>query len=237
MINFDIQRWRHYAHKFDKHGICVIPEPFTEGFTDALNSEVYELLSRAKRRDQCIDENNQLPGSYHSVRRDEIRQYDGMIRRLFESNDVLTVFSYVAGEPIHRVPKASEEYAINSQTTINDNYGWHCDEYSYALTYCVDEPDPMSEVRMEYIPNVKWRPDNADECVRQALLENTVKSVHLKKNHCYFMKTNTTLHRASAMKEQTKRTILVMTFASSADLSNVTLRRDRAKTNKDWVGF
>ena len=226
MFDFDIQKWRHYAHRFDREGVCIIPHPLKAGFADLMEEEVHDLLQRAQRREMCIAESGNTPRAYHSVSRNEIHQYDGYIRRLFESNDILTVFSYVAGEPIHRVPFEPEEYIINSQSTVNDTHGWHWDDYTYALIYCIDEPDPMSDARIEYIADTKWNKDDPESSVRQALLENTVQSFHLKKHHCYFMKSNTTMHRVSAMTSNSKRTVIVMTFASTSDLTDKSITHE-----------
>lgn len=198
----------------------ILPRDVENGFV----GEARNLIKQsAKRREMIIEESGNTPRAYDSVGRDDIRKYGEYIPAVFDSDEFRNILSEVAGQELHRVPYKPEEFIINSQNKPNDTHGWHWDDYAFALIWCIDEPDPLAGGRVEYVPNIEWDKDHPQEHLANTLRGNEVKSIHLKEGECYLMKANTCLHRIAPLTAETKRTVVVMTYASTEDLTDETI--------------
>ncbi len=195
----------------------IVPDKFMEMFI----REAQTLLEKhAERREVTISESGNTPRSYDSVGRDFIRNFGKLIPLLFDSEEFCDLLSEITGETLHPVPFLPEEFIINSQSKPNDTHGWHWDDYSYALIWCIDEPNPIHGARVEYIPNIKWEKKDTESYLIDVLRSNTVRSLHIKAGECYLMKADTCLHRVSPLTGSSKRTVVVMTYASTENLSD-----------------
>lgn len=130
------------------------------------------------------------------------------------------LLSIIAGENVHRVPYAPEEYIINNQCGPGDTHGWHWDDYAFALIHVVESPNPLAGGRIEYIQNVTWDKEDSEKCVKKALENRLITSMHVQSGETYFMKTNTTLHRISPLTEDSNRIAIIYSFASENDLTD-----------------
>jgi hypothetical protein len=136
------------------------------------------------------------------------------------------LLSIIAGQSVHRVPYAPEEYIINNQATHGDTHGWHWDDYSFALVHVVESPDPLSGGRIEYIPNVAWDKEQSGQCIKAALEERLITSMHVQAGETYLMKTNTTMHRVSPLLGNTNRIAIIYSFASESDLTDASIEHE-----------
>ena len=180
----------------------------------------------AKRRDVKLAITGDTPRAYHSVGRDDIRKQDGVITRFFESEVVRGYLSSVAGEPLHKVPYAPEEYIVNSQQLSGDTHGWHWDDYTFALIWVVEAPHCMDGGRVEYIVDTEWDKDQPKECLDQLVAEREIRSRYVPAGSCYLMRANTTLHRVAPLNGNSRRTVIVFTYASQSDLTDTSISHE-----------
>ena len=158
--------------------------------------------------------------------RDVIKEQGTIIPAVFSSEDIRAFLSSVAGETLHPVPYEPEEFILNSQCQTGDTHGWHWDDYTFALIWIVEAPDPLSGGRIEYIPHTRWNKEAPREALSELLETREVRSRHIQAGNCYLMKASTTLHRITPLTSNTRRTVVVYTFASEADLTDETISHD-----------
>ena len=213
-----------WSRDYRANQMVVLRDVLPKNIEQAFVSEARDLLANAgQRRELNVEESGNTPRAYNSVGRDQIRAQGKLIPTIFDSEALLEVISKIADEQLHRVPYAPEEFIINSQHKPRDTHGWHWDDYAFALIWCIDEPDPISGGRIEFIPRVEWQKDRTRDYLRETLRTNAVQSIHLKTGECYLMKANTCLHRISPLSDETRRTVVVMTYASASDLTDQTI--------------
>lgn len=201
-------------------GVDFLPQ----ALRDALRNEANTLLDQvSERRELTIESTGRTPRRYRSVGRDAVAEHGVFTPGLFHAEALHEALSAIAGETIHRVPYAPEEFIINNQMSSGDTHGWHWDDYSYALIHVVEAPNPMVGGRVEFIANVPWNKDDSEQCVRDALENRVVKSLHVNTGETYFMKSNTTMHRISPLLGETNRIAIILSFASDEDLVDPTI--------------
>lgn len=205
---------------FRQSDMIILPNDFfTEDIKHQLDCEARVLLQEsAEMRDLEMKATANTPRKYRSVGRDAIHARNGVVRKVFENNELLEALSTLAGEPVFRVPYEPEEYIINNQGSTGNTHGWHWDDYAFAMIHVVEAPDPMFGGRVEMIKKIQWDKEDAGTCIREALGGNVVLGMHVSAGQTYFMRTNTTLHRISPLTGPTNRIAIIMSFASETDL-------------------
>ncbi|GGK42820.1 hypothetical protein GCM10011322_32360 [Salinarimonas ramus] len=178
------------------------------------------LANEARRRETTIRESGNTPRAYLSVGRDAIARSSTIIPALFANESVRAFLSKLAGERLERVPYKPEEYILNSATASGDTHGWHWDDYAYALIFVIEAPDPFLGGRVEYMPHVEWRKEDTEQYLRGLLTSSETRSAYVKAGQCYLMKANTTLHRVTPLTGDTRRTVVVFTYASPEDMTS-----------------
>ncbi|PLW74927.1 HalD/BesD family halogenase [Cohaesibacter celericrescens] len=213
--------------EFSSSHIVAITDLLPSHLKTAFHEEAARLLQQdAKRRDLTIDSTGGTPRHYQSVGRDVIKEHGTVIPAVFTSPDILAFLAQIADEPLHRVPYEPEEYILNSQNQTGDTHGWHWDDYTYALIWIVEAPDPLSGGRIEYVPQTQWDKDAPRDALNSILQTREVRSRYVEAGTCYLMKASTTLHRIAPLTSNTRRTVVVYTFASEADLSDETISHE-----------
>lgn len=207
--------------EFRDSDLTILEELLPVDLKDSLHREANELLeASARRRDLVLEATGGTPRAYASVDRDTIYEDGNVIKSVFESEAVRQYLSEIAGEPLHKVPYQPEEYIINSQEKSGDTHGWHWDDYTFALIWIVEAPDHLAGGRVEYVSGTDWDKDNTQQALRKILSEREVKSRHIESGSCYLMRANTTLHRVAPLMHNTRRTVIVFTYASETDLTD-----------------
>lgn len=210
-----------WIEMYKKENVAILSTVLPKDVEESFVKEARTLIAdNSERRELIIEESGNTPRAYDSVGRDAIRDKGTYIPAVFDSNEFINLLSEIAGETLHPVPYAPEEFIINSQNKANDTHGWHWDDYAFALIWCIDEPDPLAGGRVEFVPNIIWDKENPKERLINTLRAQQVRSIHLKEGECYLMKANTCLHRITPLTEDTKRTVVVMTYASTQDLTD-----------------
>ena len=215
------------CEKFQNDQVVKLGQLVSSQIVSQIQSEARLLLAQhGKRRDMTLKATGGTPRSYTSVDRDNIHQHNGSIRRFFESEAVRDYLSQIVGEQVFRVPYAPEEYLINSQNQSGDTHGWHFDDYTYALIWLVDAPGPFDGGRVEFVNFTEWDKAAPREQLVSLLCERTVQSLHVPAGSCYIMKARYALHRVAPILNDAKRTVIVFTFASQADLDDQTISHE-----------
>lgn len=183
--------------------------------------EAITLRNRtAVRRDLELAATGKTPRIYDCVGRDVIKEHGTIIPSFFHSLSVKRYLSQVVGEEVHCIPYAPEEYIINSQNKPADTHGWHFDDYTFALIWMVEAPGPFDGGRIEYVPNIVWDKNAPREQLESVLTERPVQSIYVPAGSCYLMRAQTTLHRVTPLLQETQRTVIVFSYASTADLTD-----------------
>ncbi len=221
------QQTQSLADSFQKNLVVQFANLVPPQIADQLQTEAHTLLTtKGKRRELTLAATGGTQRSYTSVDRHDIHANNGAIRKFFESTALRTYLSKVAGEQLHPVPFAPEEYIINSQNQSGDTHGWHFDDYSYALIWVVDAPDPLSGGRIEYVNFAEWDKAAPRDQLIKLLTERSVQSIYVPSGTCYLMKARYVLHRVAPILNNTKRSVIVFTYASQADLNDATISHD-----------
>lgn len=216
-----VDLWRRI---YESDHFVILSDVLPASIFDDFVAEARFLLSQnAQRREMNIEESGNTKRAYDSVAQSVIRKEGVFIPAVFDSDEFLSLISEITNQKLHRVPYVPEEFIINSQSKPNDTHGWHWDDYAFAVIWCIDECDPLLGGRVEYVPNVHWNKQNTEQHLINILKSRTVNSVHLRKGECYLMKTNTCLHRVSPLTGPSKRSVVVMTYASDSDLSDTSI--------------
>jgi hypothetical protein len=193
----------------------------------AMEDEARRLLQEeALRREVIIAQSGNTPRAYDSVGRNAIREKGQYISAFFDSPSILNLLSRITGEPLYKVPYEPEEFIINSQNRSGDTHGWHWDDYSYALVWVVDEPDVFSGARVEFVPNIPWKKTDTRDWIRNVLTEYTIHSRHVAQGQCYLLRARDALHRISPLTKESRRTVIVFTYANDLDLADASLTHD-----------
>jgi hypothetical protein len=205
--------------KFRRDHIIVIDDLLPPAIVGSMREEARTLLeTKAQRRQLIIKESGNTPRAYSSIGRDELLRHSSYVPALFHNVALRECLSQIAGEQLEKVPYEPEEFILNSQSTSGDTHGWHWDDYTYAFILVLEAPDPLLGGRIEYIANLEWQRKNTEGYLREMLATKPVRSIHVSSGQCYFIKSNTTLHRIAPLTGATTRTSLVLTYASPEDL-------------------
>jgi hypothetical protein len=210
----------------DDH-MVVFDKLLPEDIRNSMESEANLLLEKeAQRRDVIIAQSGDTPRAYNSVGRNIIRSNGRHIPAFFDSPSITAFLSAVVGEPVYGVPYEPEEFIINSQSRTGDTHGWHWDAYTFALIWIVDEPDVLKGGRVEFVPKTPWKKTDTKDWMQEILSTKAISSYHISKGQCYLLRAGETLHRISPLTGETKRTVIVFTYATEKDLTDANISHE-----------
>jgi len=192
-----------------------------------LHSQAKRLIeTEAQRRNLKLDATGGTRRSYVSVGRDTIKKDKGVITDFFNNPAIRDYLTKIAGKRLLPVPYKPEEYIINSQQKAGDTHGWHFDNYSFALIWIVEAPEALSGGRLEYINGVKWDKNSPRKQLIELLTSKVVKSKFIPSGSCYLMRTREVLHRVAPLTNDSKRTVIIFTYASDDDISDSSISHE-----------
>tara|TARA_R110000824_G_scaffold400686_1_gene608997 strand:+ start:179292 stop:180065 length:774 start_codon:yes stop_codon:yes gene_type:complete len=207
--------------------MVIMHDLLPEDIKQSIASEARQLLDKeSERRELIVEQSGGTPRSYNSVGRDIIRKEGVYIPAFFDSKEILNFLSTIIGEKIHKVPYAPEEFIINSQSKRGDTHGWHWDDYTFALIWVVDEPDILSGGRVEFVPRIKWDKEKTRIQLYETLKNDEVRSIHVPEGSCYLLRARDALHRISPITKDTRRTVIVYTYATTEDLQDTSISHE-----------
>ena len=221
LANYPSHAREEFAEAFAREGLVRIDDLLPKELADALSEEAVHLLRHhSRRREVVLPSTGNTPRAYRSVARDVIATHGKLIPWFFHNEAIREFLSEVAGERLHKVPYEPEEFIVNSQEAIGDTHGWHFDDYTYALIWIAEAPDPFAGGRVEYIPHVSWNKEDPEGQLRELLINRKIHSMYMPAGSCYLMQTHKTLHRVSPLTDYSRRTVIVFTYANDQDLQD-----------------
>lgn len=211
----------------ESEGLVQLDDILPLNIKKNLHSQARKLIeTESKRRNLKLDATGGTRRAYVSVGRDTIKKDNGTITAFFNSPAIRDYLTKVAGKRLLPVPYKPEEYIINSQQKIGDTHGWHFDDYSFALIWIVEAPEAFDGGRLEYINGVKWDKNSPRKQLIELLTSKVVKSKFVPTGSCYLMRTREVLHRVAPLTNNTKRTVIIFTYASDEDISDKSISHE-----------
>ncbi len=206
--------------RFKNEGLAMMNDMLPQPLIAAMSAEAKYLLSEnAKRRDITIKATGNTPRNFNVVNRDSISEKGKIIPAFFKSEVILNFLTFLNNnEPVHRIPYTPEEFIINNQQKTGDTHGWHWDDYTFALIWVIEAPKEGEGAIVEYIPNTVWDKENPETGLKAVLENREIQNIYVPQDHCYFMKAGTTLHRVTPLENDSRRTVVVFSYASEEDL-------------------
>jgi len=227
--------------RFKNEGLAMMDDMLPQPLIAAMSAEAKYLLSEnAKRRDITIKATGNTPRNFNVVNRDIIHAEGKLIPAFFKSEVLLNFLTFLNNnEPVHRIPYTPEEFIINNQQKTGDTHGWHWDDYTFALIWVIEAPKEGEGALIEYVPDTVWDKENPESGLKEVLENREIKSLYVPKDHCYFMKAGTTLHRVTPLNNDSRRTVVVFSYASEEDMSREISHETMGEIyedNKELVG-
>ncbi|WP_156371054.1 HalD/BesD family halogenase, partial [Nocardia arizonensis] len=188
------QRLTAARRDLDRRGAVLVSWLVPAAVRYAVAVEAVQLAEQAGvRRDLTFAETDFTPRRLTNVRQDQIVKQGDTIRRVYESGAVAKAIAAVTGQSVYPCPYEPEQFVITQLDRPGDTHGWHWDDYSFALVWVAETPDPTDGGFVECVPNTVW--DKRRPGIEQILRERTIHRLAAKPGAVYLMRTTTTLHR------------------------------------------
>lgn len=84
----------------------------------------------------------------------------------------------------------------------------------------------LSGARVEFIPRIPWKKENTREWIKKTLAEYPVISRHVARGQCYLLRARDVLHRIAPLTQESRRTVIVFTYANELDFNDASLTHD-----------
>ncbi|WP_281920353.1 HalD/BesD family halogenase [Nocardia cyriacigeorgica] len=215
----DAQRIAAARDELERCGAVLVSWLFPVSVRDAVAAEAIALADRwGVRRDLAFAETGFTPRRMRNVRRAQIAVNGVAIRETYESLAVAEVVATVAGQPVHLCPYEPEQFVVTQLDRPGDTHGWHWDDYSLALVWVAECPDPVDGGFVECVPDTVW--DKRRPGIEQVLRNRVVHRLEAGAGQVYLMRASTTLHRVYPIRRG-RRTIVNMAFAAEDELSRL----------------
>lgn len=208
--------YEQYSAIFKKHGCVNITKLIDFISFTKLSEETFFLLRHKKRRSFSMEETSFTPRIMHNVKQPIIKKYGDYIPEIYQSPSLKNLIYKIGGEKIYDLPWEEEKYLINCMSEPGDTHGWHWDDYSYAIIFIIKAPKCENGGLVQCVPNTKW--ENTSDIVNRTLCENKVNTYFFSDREAYLLKSNTTMHRVTALVKKDFRLIINMSWANSEDL-------------------
>jgi hypothetical protein len=207
-----------YAKRFAAEHVVVLPGLCPPELLEAMRDEAFGLVDRfgsSHRTTFAITDDT--PRNMTTVGQPIIKTEGPLIDAFYFAPDLLRLTSAVIGEQLHTCPYPGEHYVISRLTNSGDTHGWHWDDYTYGIILVLEAPPHRDGGFIQGVAGTSW--DKEDPDVHGALLSGVVRSYAPQAGDAYLIKTDTTMHRVYPIRGASRRTIVNMTLASTADLS------------------
>jgi hypothetical protein len=203
---------------FEQEGVAFIPDFAPGMLRSAVTAEARYLLEHYSRRRELNPEaTGNTPRFYSNVSRNVILQNGQFIPLFFRSEAFTNFIAEVVNVPkIFPAPYEPEEFVISSMSEVNDTYGWHWDDYSYAVTWVIEQPPADHGAHVQYISNTRW--DKNASLLEHYLNTHPLITRYLSAGTLYLIKGDTTLHRVSPLDRAGRRVVLVLSYAAEKEL-------------------
>lgn len=199
-----------------RRGCVHVTFLFSVEVRSAVAAEAIRLVEQSGiRRDLVVAETGGTPRRMRNVTRAQVAENGLVIPRLYRSAAVVSALEQVVGERLFRCPHLPEQFVITCLEGVGDTHGWHWDDYCFALVWIAECPPTADGGVVECVSDTIW--DKQRPGVEALLKERGVHRLEVGPGDVYLMRTDTTLHRVSPLR-QGRRTIVNMAFATADDL-------------------
>jgi hypothetical protein len=199
-------------HIVPLRGLC--PPALLAAITEEANGIVEGF---GTRRELVFSITDNTPRNIVTVGQPVIKAEGPLIDAFYFSPALRDFLASVVGEQVHICPYPGEHYVLSRLSKSGDTHGWHWDDYTYGFILVLEAPHYTQGGFIQAVANTSWNKEDPD--VYGALISSQVRSYWLEPGDGYVIKTNTTMHRVHPIRGDDRRTIVNMTFASTADLS------------------
>lgn len=205
------------ASAFAATGYVELTHAFPAAVRQAVAVHVAAAIEQGgRRRDLVIGVTGGSPRRYRLAGRSAIEATGSFIPNLYRNRELLALVAQVTGTPAHPVPYAPEEYIATRFEEAGDTHGWHWDDYAFALIWVTAAPPSECGGTLEFIPGIAW--DKADPRVAEYVATRRIHRRNPPSDSVYLLRADTMLHRVTPLREQARREILCLSYASHADL-------------------
>ena len=219
LLKLEQERMPELAREYAPEGFVQIDDFAPPEVWAAVADEVEALLATAAhRRDITVASTGNSPRRYEAISRDDIVENSSLIPAIYDSPALLRFLARMTGEEeIIHVPHEPEEILITRMAEPGDSHGWHWDDYPFAMIWLIDAPPPEDGATVEFIPHTTW--DKENPRIDEHLAEHEMRRHNPPTGSIYLLRADTALHRVAPLtREGAIRTVLVLSFATPADL-------------------
>jgi hypothetical protein len=216
--HFDAARISEIGASFVAEHIVPLRDLCPVGLLAAIRAEANGLVERfGTRHEHVFAITDNTPRNIVTVGQPVIKDEGPLIDAFYFSPVLRDFIASVVGEQVHICPYPGEHYVVSRLGKSGDTHGWHWDDYTYGFILVLEAPHYTQGGFIQAVANTSWNKEDPD--VYGALISSQVRSYALEPGDAYVIKTNTTMHRVQPIRGHDRRTIVNMTFASTADLS------------------
>ncbi|HXZ02240.1 MAG TPA: hypothetical protein VEI03_19760 [Stellaceae bacterium] len=208
------ERWR---ERYLAEGLVRVREICPRGVWAHFAAEAQSLLdSYSVRQDIHVATTGGSPRRLMSVRRSYINRYGRLIPALYRSSVLRRFLANITQEPILICPYEDEQFVISLLSQPGDTHGWHWDDYRFGLVWIVESPPPELGGFVQCVAGTEWNKNDPQLC--RAFIEKPIRSYAFDPGDLYFIRPDTTLHRVYPLQGSSRRVIVNMAWAGTADL-------------------
>jgi hypothetical protein len=204
------------SQEFRRFGYVKIPALVPDDIKIALRRDVTGLLGHARRLDFRMKETSDSPRRMSTVGRQRIAEASPLIRDIYQSGEMMSFLSRIAGEPVLPCPYEPEQFVATKQEQVGDTHGWHWGDFSFTVIWIIQAPPIDAGGMLQCVPHTNW--NKSDPRVHEYLVERPIRTYYNATGDIYFLRTDTTLHRTVPLIRDATRIILNTCWASRADL-------------------
>ncbi len=174
---------------------------------------VFELKSQRK---DFISARTNTPRNLFIVGEKDITEASHIIKEFYHSPDVVHLLSEITNQKLHCLPCQGQRYVMNGLMENNDTYGWHWDDYSYALIYVAIAPPLGAGGEVECIANTPWI--RSEPNIQHLVNTRPIQLHYFEAGNFYLIKSNTTLHRLTNINRPYKRLSITFAYLTNTDM-------------------
>ncbi len=217
-LAFDIRSVEQASRAFFANSVMDITKFVRPQIIERVADEADKLVARfSHRRDMKIPSTAHTPRRMDNVGHATIRAQSPFLVDVYRDGSLLGLLSNILGEEVQLCPYDPEKMVITCLSKKGDSHGWHWDDYSLALVWVLEAPQPESGGVLQCVPNTKWNRTNPK--IIEQFLVKPITTYHFPSRSVYLMRSNTTLHRVYPLHgENARRVVLNSTYALQEDL-------------------
>lgn len=200
-----------FSEVFRREQIVILPRFFNQEAFTLLAAEVKRMGQHKRRRNLLMPDSENTPRKMSILSGTDISQMSSIIPMLYSDEQFREFLSAIAGEPVHPVPDSVENFVCNFLHSAGDTHGGHIDTYPFAFNIMIEAPDKDMGGLLEMVKGSGSIQDLDDEI--------KVTKIYIPPEHCYFLRTDKSVHRVSPLIGSQRRTVINLAYANVSSLN------------------